>query len=223
MPKKRSSQLKKSRKKRSRRKDKKNKKKSRKLRKRTMKGGGDGVFGFVKNLFEAKKKTDETSSQPDPSLPGSDGKCKPQKGLITRAGDFFGKGIGEATGFVDKAGGAISNVTKDMTKKTTGAIQGQLTGLTAQLQNVNKNMFQQAADTGICPCCGQKMPDKQEDLQKDVKQLEKNLGQAKVKTDQQNPMMAPTKPENIILKIDEKNLNEDDIETISLDSIVSEN
>ena len=236
MPKKRGSRMKRSRRKRSRKTSrKKNKQRSRKMKKRNMKGG-KGLFDYVPDFLKAKPKPKTEINEPQKgSLPGPDGTCPPQKGLITKAGDFFGKGIGEATGLVGKAGGAITSVTQDMTKKTSGVIKGQLDGLTVQLQKVNKNMFQQAADTGICPCCGQKLPDKKEDLQKDVKQLEQNLAQVpkpmepkreepkkeeEVKTDKQ---MAAANAENIILKIDDKNDNGNKIETISLDSLNYEN
>jgi hypothetical protein len=230
MPKKRGRR---SRKKRSRRKDnKKYRKKSRKLGKRRMKGAG--FMDYMPGFLQAKKKPEEAykAQQAEGSLPGPDGTCPPQKGLITKAGDFFGKGIGEATGLVGKAGGAITSVTQDVTKKTSGVIKGQLDGLTSQLQKVNKNMFQQAADSGICPCCGQKLPDKKEDLQKDVKQLEINLAGAQkeeVKTDNQMVPAKPdgkpeAKPENVILQIEDKKdekKDTNDIEEITLDSLAS--
>ena len=241
MPKKRGSRMKRSRRKRSRKTNrKKNKHRSRKMKKRNMKGG-KGLFDYVPDFFKPKPK--KYINEPKKgSLPGPDGRCppqKPQKGLFTKAGKFFEQGIGEATGLVGKAGGAITSVTQDMTKKTSGVIKGQLNGLTAQLQKINTNMFQQAADTGICPCCGQKLPDKKEDLQKDIKQLEQNLAQVpkpmepkreepkkeeEVKTDKQ---MAAANTENIILEIDDKTSEQNDngnkIETISLDSLNSEN
>ena len=109
--------MKRSRRKRSRKTSrKKNKQRSRKMKKRNMKGG-KGLFDYVPDFLKAKPKTEINEKQKG-SLPGPDGTCPPQEGLITKAGGFFGKGIGKARGLVGKAGGAITSVTQDMTKKT---------------------------------------------------------------------------------------------------------
>ena len=134
--------------------------------------GGKGVFDMVGEFFKPKQ-TNIQEPKMEGSLPGPDGKCPPPKGLMTKAGDFFGRGINEATDLVNNAGGKITSVTQNVTKKTSGIIKGQLNGLTSQLQKINKKMFQEAAETGICPCCGQKLLDKKEDLQKDLQQLKK--------------------------------------------------